>query len=187
LSAGEKEDLFNGGLLLTPPHLKLNDFPETSVSDVRVLMDRQLQANSEGEADIASSKRKSQLKRAFGWSLALASASFTALLFGLTQYASFSSNLAGQVEQYYQFFVHVNIMVFVGFGFLMTFLRRYGYGAVALNMLASAVVFVEAILVLGVTMQVQLFSCPVSYCHVMHGAMCCPAWPTLTPVVALPT
>ena len=29
-------------------------------------------------------------------------------------------------------------MIFVGFGFLMTFLRRYGYGSVAFNMLLAA-------------------------------------------------
>ncbi|MEW5310031.1 MAG: hypothetical protein WDW38_001864 [Sanguina aurantia] len=40
-------------------------------------------------------------------------------------------------------------MIFVGFGFLMTFLRRYSYGAVALNMFVSAVVMVEAILWVG--------------------------------------
>ncbi len=46
--------------------------------------------------------------------------------------------------------------VFVGFGFLMTFLRRYCFGAVALNMAASAVVFLEAILVVGAMQQVGL-------------------------------
>ena len=29
-------------------------------------------------------------------------------------------------------------MIFVGFGFLMTFLRRYGYGSVAFNMLMAS-------------------------------------------------
>ena len=29
-------------------------------------------------------------------------------------------------------------MIFVGFGFLMTFLRRYGYGSVAFNMLLAS-------------------------------------------------
>ena len=33
--------------------------------------------------------------------------------------------------------------VFIGFGFLMTFLRRYSYGAVALNYFASALMFLE--------------------------------------------
>eukprot|EP00798_Chlamydomonas_sp_ICE-L_P024559 gene24559-10170_t len=45
-------------------------------------------------------------------------------------------------------------MVFVGFGFLMTFLRRYSFGAVALNMVASAVVFLEAVLFVGASQQV---------------------------------
>lgn len=29
-------------------------------------------------------------------------------------------------------------MIFVGFGFLMTFLRRYGYGSIAFNMLLAS-------------------------------------------------
>lgn len=41
------------------------------------------------------------------------------------------------------------------FGFLMTFLRRYSYGAVALNMFVSAVVMVEAILWVGAAQQVS--------------------------------
>jgi ammonium transporter Rh len=47
------------------------------------------------------------------------------------------------------------MQVFVGFGFLMTFLKRYSYSAVSLNMLASAIVFVEAIICMGATQQVS--------------------------------
>lgn len=34
-------------------------------------------------------------------------------------------------------FIDVHLMVFVGFGFLMTFMQRYGYGAVGLTMVIS--------------------------------------------------
>ena len=38
-------------------------------------------------------------------------------------------------------------MVFVGFGFLMTFLRRYGYSAVGLNFLLAALAIEFAYLI----------------------------------------
>ena len=40
-------------------------------------------------------------------------------------------------------------MMFVGFGFLMTFLRRYGYGSVGFNFLIAAYVLEWALLVRG--------------------------------------
>ena len=40
-------------------------------------------------------------------------------------------------------------MIFIGFGFLMTFLRRYGYSAVSINMLLSCFVIQWAIIVRG--------------------------------------
>jgi hypothetical protein len=39
----------------------------------------------------------------------------------------------------YQFFTGVEIMMFIGFGYLMTFLKRYGMGAVGLTMLVTVV------------------------------------------------
>jgi len=40
---------------------------------------------------------------------------------------------------YYNAFSGVEIMVFIGFGYLMTFLKRYGVGAVGLTMLITVV------------------------------------------------
>ena len=46
-------------------------------------------------------------------------------------------------------FMDVHSMMFVGFGFLMTFLRRYGYGSVGFNFLIAAYVLEWALLVRG--------------------------------------
>lgn len=40
---------------------------------------------------------------------------------------------------FYQYFTGVEIMMFIGFGYLMTFLKRYGMGAVGLTMLITVV------------------------------------------------
>lgn len=46
-----------------------------------------------------------------------------------------------EVGTYYMFYSHVCIMIFVGFGFLMTFLKRYNYSAVSYNFMLSCFVF----------------------------------------------
>jgi ammonium transporter Rh len=38
----------------------------------------------------------------------------------------------------YAVFQDVHVMVFIGFGFLMTFLKRYGFGAIGFNFLIAA-------------------------------------------------
>ena len=52
--------------------------------------------------------------------------------------------------------VQVAIMIFLGFGFLMTFLKRYSYSALGLNFFCSCVVILEAVLVIGAVQQVML-------------------------------
>merc|ERR1712130_930155 len=53
------------------------------------------------------------------------------------------------ISNYYPMFQDVHVMIFIGFGFLMTFLKRYGLSAVSLNMLLSAVAIEVFTLVYG--------------------------------------
>lgn len=46
-------------------------------------------------------------------------------------------------------FVDVHVMVFIGFGFLFTFLKRYGYSAVGVNMFVAAIAIQWAIMCEG--------------------------------------
>lgn len=49
----------------------------------------------------------------------------------------------------YPQFQDVHVMIFIGFGFLMTFLKRYGYAAVSINLLIASFVIQWAIIVRG--------------------------------------
>lgn len=53
------------------------------------------------------------------------------------------------VARYYSFVSDVYVMIFLGFGLLMTFLRRYSLSAVGLNFVLSAAVMLEALLACG--------------------------------------
>ena len=44
-------------------------------------------------------------------------------------------------------FIHVSIMIFIGFGYLMTFLKRFGYSALGINMLLGVVAWLWNVLV----------------------------------------
>ena len=54
-----------------------------------------------------------------------------------------------QVPYYYAMWQDVHTMMFIGFGFLMTFLKKYGYGSVGFNMLIAVYVTEWALLVRG--------------------------------------
>eukprot|EP00092_Neocalanus_flemingeri_P108432 GFUD01139254.1.p1 GENE.GFUD01139254.1~~GFUD01139254.1.p1 ORF type:complete len:531 (+),score=139.87 GFUD01139254.1:95-1687(+) len=54
-----------------------------------------------------------------------------------------------QIINNYPMFQDVHVMVFIGFGFLMTFLKKYGLSAVSLNMMISALCIQWTILVSG--------------------------------------
>ena len=55
----------------------------------------------------------------------------------------------GDVLYFYSFFQDVHVMMFIGFGFLMTFLRRYSFSSVSFNFLVAAFVLEWAMLIRG--------------------------------------
>uniref|UniRef100_A0A8C6ZQN6 Ammonium transporter Rh type A n=2 Tax=Nothoprocta perdicaria TaxID=30464 RepID=A0A8C6ZQN6_NOTPE len=57
------------------------------------------------------------------------------IMFGL--YVEYNSSDAAQ-DALYPYFQDVHVMIFVGFGFLMTFLKKYGFSSVGINMLIAA-------------------------------------------------
>ncbi|XP_060149838.1 ammonium transporter Rh type C isoform X3 [Globicephala melas] len=60
-----------------------------------------------------------------------------------------SSDLDNEFYYRYPSFQDVHVMIFVGFGFLMTFLQRYGYSAVGFNFLLAAFGIQWALLMQG--------------------------------------
>eukprot|EP00002_Diphylleia_rotans_P027521 TRINITY_DN551_c0_g2_i2.p1 TRINITY_DN551_c0_g2~~TRINITY_DN551_c0_g2_i2.p1 ORF type:complete len:705 (-),score=121.62 TRINITY_DN551_c0_g2_i2:117-2231(-) len=55
--------------------------------------------------------------------------------------ALFSEEGDHDVDRLYPLYQDVHVMIFIGFGFLMTFLRKYGYSSIGYNMLIGAFVF----------------------------------------------
>lgn len=55
----------------------------------------------------------------------------------------------GLVEFYYAMFTDIHVMMFIGFGFLMTFLRRYSFSAVGFNFIICAFTLEWAIILRG--------------------------------------
>lgn len=53
------------------------------------------------------------------------------------------------VNTNYPLFQDIHVMMFVGFGFLMTFLRRYGFSAVSLNLVLTAFVIEWSLILRG--------------------------------------
>lgn len=49
-----------------------------------------------------------------------------------------STAYVNEVDHYYPFYQDVHVMIFVGFGFLMTFLKKYGFSSVAFNFVIAA-------------------------------------------------
>ncbi|KAF5839982.1 ammonium transporter family-domain-containing protein [Dunaliella salina] len=97
--------------------------------------------------------RGQQLRRNFLPSMGFFVTCLIALMFGLTRYVELGVQVQDDITQFYMWFIHVEIMVFIGFGFLMTYLRRYSLGAIMLNFLGSCLMFLVAILIVGAAQQ----------------------------------
>ena len=76
---------------------------------------------------------------------------FTTYDIEVTASNSLSTNSLSKdtVLSYYPFFQDVHVMIFVGFGFLMTFLRKHCYTSIGMNFLIGAFVLQTSILVNG--------------------------------------
>jgi len=59
-----------------------------------------------------------------------------------------------ELDHYYPLYQDVHVMIFVGFGFLMTFLKKYGFSSVGYNFVLSAFVIQWGILVTSFSGQV---------------------------------
>ncbi|XP_015769285.1 PREDICTED: ammonium transporter Rh type A-like isoform X1 [Acropora digitifera] len=51
-----------------------------------------------------------------------------------------SKETVNDISLYYPMFQDVHVMIYIGFGFLMTFLKKYGYGAVGYNFFIASLV-----------------------------------------------
>eukprot|EP01005_Ploeotia_sp_CARIB1_P001407 NODE_33_length_2312_cov_386.715789_g32_i0.p1 GENE.NODE_33_length_2312_cov_386.715789_g32_i0~~NODE_33_length_2312_cov_386.715789_g32_i0.p1 ORF type:complete len:541 (+),score=94.95 NODE_33_length_2312_cov_386.715789_g32_i0:71-1624(+) len=70
-------------------------------------------------------------------------------------------------EAAYAMFQDVNVMIFIGFGFLMTFLRKYGYSSIGLTLLLGAYMVQWHVLVEGLIG--QLFEWPAHWHKISIG------------------
>lgn len=65
---------------------------------------------------------------------------------------SFKNNTkdtSNTIDKYYPFFQDVHVMILVGFGFLMTFLKKYSHSALGFNFYLSALAIQSSILING--------------------------------------
>jgi ammonium transporter Rh len=106
-----------------------------------------------GEAD-----RKPLVTRArFGAVVILLEVIIISIIFGTAEYdpatlgpkSKKHDAPAGGFERLYPQFQDVHVMIFIGFGFLMTFLRRYGMAAVGVNLIIACLSIQWALLTNG--------------------------------------
>ena len=60
-----------------------------------------------------------------------------------------TSATSNTIEKYYPFFQDVHVMIFIGFGFLMTFLKKYQFSSVGYNFFIACLCIQYSILING--------------------------------------
>jgi len=65
----------------------------------------------------------------------------------LTSNNNSSITTTNTVNHYYPFFQDVHVMIFIGFGFLMTYLYRYSFSSIGYNFLLSSLAIQQSILI----------------------------------------
>jgi len=88
-----------------------------------------------------------RLRFSFSVYLAIFHVAFIALFAFFSKYHH--GHVTAKESSIYPMFMDVHSMMFVGFGFLMTFLKRYGYGSVGFNFVVASYVLEWALLVRG--------------------------------------
>ena len=79
--------------------------------------------------------------RLFVWTSWVVQLIFLALFAAVTDFGvGTASESSARMVSVYSMFVDVHVMIVVGFGFLMTFLRKYGYSSVGFNLLIATMV-----------------------------------------------
>lgn len=111
----------------------------------------------------AAEPRYQTVPRRFVWTFSLVQIGFIILFGVFVQYGTQSSmeqpiacngndafcSSKDYVQQIYPFYQDVHVMIYVGFGFLMTFLKCYGYSSMGINFLIAVLVTQWYILVDG--------------------------------------
>jgi ammonium transporter Rh len=60
-----------------------------------------------------------------------------------------TTDVGNELKEYYASYQDVHVMIFVGFGFLMTFLRRHGYSALGYTFLLACIALQFSVLTRG--------------------------------------
>ena len=69
--------------------------------------------------------------------------------FPVSNVTNFESPPRGLVEFYYPMFTDIHVMMFIGFGFLMTFLRRYSFSSIGFNFVVCSFTQQWALIIRG--------------------------------------